>query len=251
MIISIDDRIESERAFHDARYRSDPRALQHNFYTGLAESHDRFRALLAEFAAGDRVVEFGCGLDTFALDLAERGVEVVGIDISPVAVERARAAALGSDSTGASFRVMNAESLEFEDESVGGVIGAGVLHHLDLASAYAEMSRVLRPGGRAVFFEPLGHNPLINWFRNRTPEARTPHEHPLCRQDYSLASEWFEEVHVETFHLFGILTSPFSQRRWGKPLHRLASGIDRRVLATGDRLRWHAWIAVSEFRVQR
>ena len=126
-----------------------------------------------------------------------------------------------------------------------------MLHHLDLTSAYAEMSRVLRPGGRAVFFEPLGHNPLINWYRNRTPEARTPHEHPLCRQDYHLASQWFEEVHVETFHLFGILTSPFSQRGWAKPLHRLASGIDRRVLAIGDRLRWHAWIAVSEFRVQR
>jgi hypothetical protein len=35
------------------------------------------------------------------------------------------------------------------------------------------------PAGWALFSEPLGHNPLVNWYRNRTPEQRTEDEHPL------------------------------------------------------------------------
>jgi len=251
MLACIDDRTESERAFHDARYRNDPRADQEKFYSGLGESQRRFAELLAGFATGNVVVEFGCGVDSLAPHLAERGVEVVGIDISPVAVEVAQAEAAARGLKGATFRVMNAESLDFSDQSVDGVIGTAVLHHLDVASAFAEMSRVLKPDGRAVFLEPLGHNPLINWYRNRTPEARTRHEHPLRWQDFRLAHRWFQEVKVETFHLVSILTSPISESRWGQPLHRIASAVDRRILVVNERLRWQAWIAVSEFRSPR
>src|SRR3546814_4334755 len=45
-------------------------------------------------------------------------------------------------------------------------------------------SRVLRPGGRAVFIEPLGLNPAIELYRRFTPSARTPDEHPLLRRDF-------------------------------------------------------------------
>jgi SAM-dependent methyltransferase len=251
MATTMDDRIEQERAFHDDRYRNDPRAAQDKFYEGLGESEGRFAELVARFQPGDRVLELGCGIDSLAFALAERGVDVVGIDISPVAVEKATAEAETRGLTNASFRAMNAEALDFEDASFDGVIGTAVLHHLDVASACSEMGRVLRPNGRAVFIEPLGHNPVINWYRNRTPEARTEHEHPLRWADYALAQRFFEEVQVETFHLFAILTSPIAGRAWGRPLHRLTTAVDRRVLAVKERVRWQAWIAVSEFRRPR
>jgi ubiquinone/menaquinone biosynthesis C-methylase UbiE len=251
MGITIDERLENERIFHDDRYRHDPREAQDKFYEGLAESEGRFHELVERFEPGQRVLELGCGIDSLAYRLADRGLEVVGIDISPVAVDKARAVAAEKESVRASFEVMNAESLAFDDNSFDGVIGTAVLHHLDVASACAEMSRVLRPGGRAVFIEPLGHNPAINAYRRRTPDSRTEFEHPLRWEDYGLAQRYFEDVQIDTFHLLAIVTSPFAGRWWGKHLHQLTTAIDRRVLAFSERLRWQGWIAVSEFRRPR
>ncbi len=245
---TIDERLEHERAFHDDRYRNDPRAAQDKFYDGLGESEGRFRDLVGQFEPGQRVLELGCGINSLAFGLAAKDVEVVGVDISPVAVEQARARAAELGLTAATFVVMNAEVLEFADDSFDGVVGTAVLHHLDVAAACSEMSRVLRPAGRAVFIEPLGHNPLINAYRHSTPESRTEFEHPLRWQDYSLARRFFQEVQIETFHLMAILTSPVANRWWGRPLHKFASALDRRILGLSERMRWQGWIAVSEFR---
>jgi len=46
-----------------------------------------------------------------------------------------------------------------------------ILHHLDLTVAARELRRVLRPGGVAVFCEPWGGNPLLNFARRRLPYA--------------------------------------------------------------------------------
>lgn len=251
MSTTVEDRIEHERAFHDERYRDDPRAAQDKFYNGLEESDGRFQELVAGFAPGDRVLELGCGIESLAFGLARRGVEVVGIDISPVAVEKATAAAAEEGLTEASFRVMNAEVLEFADDEFDGVIGTAVLHHLDVAQAYAEMARVLRPDGRVVFIEPLGHNPLINAYRRRTPESRTEFEHPLRCEDFGLAQRYFGDVDVETFHLLAILTSPFAGRRWGRPVHAALTKVDRFLLGSSERMRWQGWIAVAELRSPR
>jgi hypothetical protein len=42
--------------------------------------------------------------------------------------------------------------------------------------------------------EPLGHNPLLNWYRARAPDLRTPDEHPLLARDLALAESCFDEV---------------------------------------------------------
>ena len=146
------------------------------------------------------------------------------------------------------FEAICAEALDFDNESFDGVIGTAVLHHLDVVCAYCEMSRVLCDGGRAVFIEPLGHNPLINAYRRRTPENRTEFEHPLRCEDFTLAQRYFDGVHVEMYHLLAIITSPFASRPWGKLLHSALSWVDRRLLALNERMRWQAWIAVAELR---
>ncbi len=251
MGITIDERIEIERAFPDDRHRRHQRGAQERFYEGLAQSEARFRELVNGFSPGQRVLELGCGVESLAFRLAERGIEVVGIDISATAVQAAAERARQQELTGLSFEVMNAESLAFADGQFDGVVGTAVLHHLDVASACAEMSRVLRPGGRVVLIEPLGHNPVINAYRRRTPESRTRFEHPLRWEDYGLARRYFEEVQVETFHLLAILTSPIADRWWGRRLHAALASADRWILGLSERLRWQGWIAVSEFRRPR
>ena len=253
MTTAIDDsaRIRHERDFHDERYRDDQRAAQDKFYAGLDDSEGEFGRLVDRFRTGQRVLELGCGIDGIGYALAERGVEVVGIDISPVAVEQATEAAAARGLTSVRYLEMNAEVLDFDDGEFDGVIGTAVLHHLDVAGACAEMARVLRPEGRALFIEPLGHNPLINAYRRRTPESRTQYEHPLRREDFSLASRFFEEVDVHTHHMLAILSSPISGRPGGRQLHQLLSSVDRVLLRRVPALRWQAWIAVVEMRRPR
>ncbi|WP_428491963.1 hypothetical protein [Rhodopila sp.] len=61
------------------------------------------------------------------------------------------------------------------------MFGIGIIHHLDTRQASREVARVLRPDGNAVFWEPMGTNPIIGLYRMLTPNARTVDEHPLAK----------------------------------------------------------------------
>src|SRR5690606_36348269 len=94
----------------------------------------------------------GAGTGFFTLNLMQAGVitEAKVSDISPRMVEVARhnAERLGCTVGG---RPGDAEALPYPDESFDLVIGHAVIHHLpDLPAAFAEVARVLRPGGRMV-----------------------------------------------------------------------------------------------------
>lgn len=111
------------------------------------------------------------------------------------------------------FRVGNCEALSLPDAAVDVVAGTGVLHHVDLDAAYPEIARILRRGGQAMFIEPLGHHPLLKLYRARTPEQRTPDEHPLVMEDFDLARWWFERLDLQFFTLASIATLPFARLR--------------------------------------
>jgi len=98
-------------------------------------------------------LELGCGTGFFTLNLKLAGVinEAHVTDLSPGMVEVAQrnAKSLGFDVSG---RVADAERLPYDDNTFDLVVGHAVLHHIpDLDKAFAEIIRVLRPGGRFVF----------------------------------------------------------------------------------------------------
>ena len=239
-------RYERERAFHDERYGDDPdRARAEKFYEAGNESAAQYRAVLATVTSGARVLEYGCGTGSAAFDLAARGAEVLGIDISPVAIAAATAEAVQRGITaGLRFELMNAEALPLPADSFEVVCGSGVLHHLDLARALPEVARVLRPDGWAVFVEPLGHNPLINAYRRRTPEMRTPDEHPLRLDDFALARRHFGIVEVEYFNLLTIAAVPLRHLHFQRGLRAGLHRVDQWLFRLIPPLRRHAWVAV-------
>jgi ubiquinone/menaquinone biosynthesis C-methylase UbiE len=101
----------------------------------------------------ERSLEIGAGTGYFSLNLLQAGVieNATCTDISPGMVEtlRANAERLGLDVEAA---VAEAQDLPCEDERFDLVLGHAVLHHLpDLSAAFAELHRVLRPGGLLVF----------------------------------------------------------------------------------------------------
>lgn len=64
---------------------------------------------------------------------------------------------------------MDAAQLSYDDEYFDCVLGVAALHHVIKYSGVSrELYRVLKPGGRAIFVENLGHNPLIQLGRRLT-----------------------------------------------------------------------------------
>lgn len=127
----------------------------------------------AEFAdTKDRaVLEVGCGLGTDGAQFAKAGARYTGIDLTDAAVELAKRRFELFDLPG-TFRVADAERLDFPDNSFDIVYSHGVLHHTpDTAAAVREIHRVLRPGGKAVVM--LYHRDSYNYRVNISMLRRT------------------------------------------------------------------------------
>lgn len=225
---------------------ADARASQDKYYVGLDDSTAAYRRVLEGLATGDRVIELGCGIDGVAFDLAARGVDVLCIDPSVVVVEAARRAALERGLLCISHRQMSVEELDLSDDSFDAVIGAAVLHNLDIELVFAEIARVLKPSGFAVLLEPLGHNPVINAYRRRTPRSRDAFAHPLRFEDLSLARRWFARVDLRSFHVLAMLAGPVADRPGGRRLSRALHAIDRVLIDRIPGMRRYAWLAVVE-----
>ena len=74
------------------------------------------------------------------------------------------------DALGASnvaFRESSLLNLPFADGEFDFVCCSGVLHHLDLQQAYPQLARVLKPNGRILCLEAIGHNPIIRLHLHR------------------------------------------------------------------------------------
>jgi SAM-dependent methyltransferase len=237
-------RKEREKTFHDHAFAEHIRAPLAKYYSIVGKSRQAYAQVITRGCYGKSVLEYGCGLESVAVLLAQRGATVTSIDISPVAVMQATAKAR---ELGLSDRItvlrMDAEELSFDDAAFDLVCGTGVLHHLDLHRAYAEIARVLKPAGRAVFSEPLGHNHLINLYRRATPRHRTVDEHPLRRDDLELARRYFREVRISFYHLSALAAIPFRGTRLFGGVLALLNALDA-VLLRLPGLRYQAWMSV-------
>lgn len=118
-----------------------------------------------------KVLEVGCGLGTDGAQFSKAGAQYTGIDLTDAAVDLARRRFELFQLQG-SFRVADAEHLEFPDNTFDLVYSHGVLHHTpDTAAAVREIHRVLRPGGKAIVM--LYHRDSYNYRINISLFRRT------------------------------------------------------------------------------
>lgn len=163
---------------------------------------------------GKRALDYGCGHGMAAVALARAGARVTAFDLSPgyVAEARARAAANG---VAVECLTADGEHLPFADGTFDAVWGNAILHHLDLARAGAELRRVMKPGGVAVFCEPWGGNPVLGFARQALPypgKDRTPDECPLTRRDLAPLRNVFPSMEVRGFQLLGMVRRVWKNR---------------------------------------
>ena len=154
---------------------------------------------------GRRVVDFGCGSGANSVHLALRGAALAGLDISEslIRLGQQRLAANGVDRT-ARFVVGSAHDLPFETASVDVVFGIAILHHLDLQLVAGEVHRILKPGGRAIFQEPVRNSAVLRFVRKlipyRAPDI-SPFERPLTDAELKEFGRRFTSMRVKAFTL--------------------------------------------------
>ena len=185
MKASTQERLEGEARFKD--HAVETGALRHlaRFYSVFDRSNEAYLAAVARaLKPGGRLLEMGCGVGYHLVSFAQAGADIDAIDISPKAIEKAQEKVhAGGVEARVRFHRMNAEQTSFADHAFDVVCGSGIVHHLDVERAVAEVCRLLKPGGTACFLEPMGHNPAINLYRRLSPQLRTPGEHPLRRDE--------------------------------------------------------------------
>lgn len=123
--------------------------LQHLERRPQVVEYQRRAFELLHVKAGDRVVEVGCGTGKAVADLALKGIEATGVDMSQQMVARARRRFPECD-----FRVAPAERLPFGGGELQGYQAQRVYQYLkDPAAALREARRVLESGGHVVIVD--------------------------------------------------------------------------------------------------
>ncbi len=195
---------------------------------------------------GIKVLDFGCGNGENGIYAARCGAEVIGIDISPEGVANSNLNAEQANvASHCRFEVMDGENMTFSDSTFDVAVEYGVLHHVDLDKAMHELNRVLKPDGEMICVEALRHNPLIHWYRKRTPHLRTQweFEHILGVEDLAIARKYFHNIDVKFFHLAVLAAVPFRKTWFFKPIRAFLNKIDS-ILLRSEAIGKYGWIMV-------
>ena len=119
---------------------------------------------LGRLKPGELVLDVGSGAGTDSLVAAQMVApegRVTGLDMTPEMLAKARAAAVEMGATNVEFVEGEAERLPFENESFDVVISNGVIDLVpDKDAVFAELHRVLRPGGRIQIADVTIQNPV-------------------------------------------------------------------------------------------
>jgi SAM-dependent methyltransferase len=231
------DRLEREREFHDLQACQRAAGFLHRPSELLVDvdaflDHETWiRPAFRQLGEleNTRVLDYGCGHGIAGVVLARLGADVTAFDLSGEFVREARQRARAN---GVNLRCVhaNGERLPFRDHSFDRIWGNAILHHLRLPIAGRELMRVLRPGGVAVFCEPWGENPVLNFARKYLPyrnKHRTDDEEPLRRRQVGELRSVFTDLEVRGFQLFSMVRRVLSSRRVNAGLEQC----DRIVLA--------------------
>ncbi len=256
-----DGTLERERQFHDnwaAAIDVDGIRVA-DYFEACTAPENRFILRQMGDIQGKRLLDLGCGAGENSVYFAKKGAHCVATDYSPGMVEVALQLA---DRYGVKIegRTANAMALEFPDNTFDLVYASNLLHHIpNPEMALKEMHRVLKPGGKACFWDPLKHNPVINVYRRMATEVRTEDETPLDIHIVNYVNSLFSETAYDTFWIATLWiflrfylvekVDPNKERYWKKiiieqerlkPEYRRLEKLDR-VLKTIPLMKRLAW----------
>lgn len=244
-------RWQSETAFFDRmadrlfdRAQPIPREEMER-YTRLSRPwfSKEYRLRLLGDLRGQRILDLGCGDGANAVLFARLGATVTGFDISPRSIELARhLASINGVADRTTFLCTPAESASLPDAAFDVLWADGVLHHLIpvLEPVLTRAARWVRPGGKAVFSEPVCLSDAMRRLRRHVPihTDATPDERPLQRAELAVIARHLPDLELRWFNLLGRLTRfvlpENNYERASMPRKRIADAfglLDRPLLA--------------------
>lgn len=197
----------------------------------------------ARISPGERVLEVGCGMGRYTLLLAQQGVRVEGLDLSPVLLEHLRS----FDGGRYDIPLHCADIIEHPPELNGqfdAVIGFFVLHHLhNLELCFEAISRLLKPGGRVVFLEPNPYNPLYYIQILITPGMTWQGDKGITRMRPARIFRTMRSAGLDRLAMarFGFFPPFLANRSWGA---RLETTLEQVAL-------WRSFLPFQIFRGER
>jgi len=198
-----EETLEKERRFHNTWAAAiDVEGIRvADYFEACTAPENRFILQQMGDIAGKKLLDLGCGAGENSVYFATKGAHCVAADYSPGMVEVALklAAANGVEIEGCTA---NAMALDFPDNTFDLVYASNLLHHIpEPKIALQEMHRVLKLGGKACFWDPLKHNPVINVYRRLATEVRTEDEMPLDINLVDYIKSLFSQTMYDTFWL--------------------------------------------------
>jgi SAM-dependent methyltransferase len=175
----------------------------------------------------DAVLDLGCGSGSNTALIALRGARVTALDLSPDLIDLARRRLeVNRIDADVRFLVGSAHAIDLPNESMDVVFGMAILHHVDLGQTAAEVCRVLRPGGRAIFLEPVRNSRVLRAIRRLIPYHApdvSPYERPLTDDEIASFAQSFRSFRARAFmlpHVALVQVLP-GGARWIQPAYRL------------------------------
>lgn len=140
-----------------------------NFFDHFGNLHFQRMLRLCGNIEGKKVLDIGCGGGRWSERLADKGAEVVGIDLGEEIIERNKEV-LGNR---CNYMVMSADDLDFPDRFFDLAVSVTVLQHMPYPiqeKAISEISRVIKPQGKVLIMERVGRRALPFTFPNSEEE---------------------------------------------------------------------------------
>lgn len=238
------DRWKREQAFHDdLAVQLDPATLP----VGEPVRYDEVVLAAADVVTGTRVLDLGCGQGDLTLTLLGRAAAVTSLDLSTGMLDVARRRVdLYANGRRAAFVAAPVERTGLPSGSFDVIVGRWILHHVDLGPAASELARLLAPGGRAVFLENSGANPVLSFARDHVagrfgvPRLGTKDERPLVADDWGVLQRSFSRVRSEfpIVDIFELLNRQVFRYR-SRHVASVCRGLDR--LIARSRLRKYSY----------
>ena len=218
---------------------ADPFAQVARFYDLDLEGFDDDVALYLELAAGLDVLELGCGTGRVAVPLAEAGLRVTGVDLSPAMLTRARERAEGLP-----LRLVEGDmrTLDLGERFGAVLLPLGGLQHMtttrEVVAAIETVARHLAPDGQAVVDIEAPHpddwlpgpRPLIEHWTRAVPVVGVP------GAGGGLAGSVTKLVAVEgrPVEALRLVTYHFDVQPAEGPLQRVTQQFELRVITAGE-----------------
>ena len=216
-----------EKEFHNKLQSKEHGRFENIFYKAIFNISEDFFSYLRDISENCEILDYGCGVGSFVERIIKYGPKkITGIDISEVSIDKAKKKVKNFEGD-IVFKVDNCEKTSFKNDSFDIVYGTGILHHLKISNCLDEIFRILKPKGNLVFIEPLGTNPLINFYRKLTPKSRSRDEHPLIKKDFEYINSKYKDVKIKYYGFTTLIFFPLYKSPQNSKLFNFLANLDQ------------------------